>query len=183
MTCVLQTFLLSLQLGALMWRLGGAPAGSEVDAAMKDLDLNGDGFIEFQEFARWYYTSEAKLRGEMHHAFDAIDRNGNGEIDNEELVNVLTMLGKHPSGEELRKIRKDLDDNKDGVITRKEFYKWYESSLFFKLRKDDAEAEVLDYDTLLPTFPKENIQAQIVYILTFPLILICYGTIPNLNKV
>lgn len=27
-----------------------------VDSALKDLDLNEDGVIDFDEFARWYFT-------------------------------------------------------------------------------------------------------------------------------
>lgn len=35
----------------------------ELDAALKDLDLNGDGVIDQKEFARWYFTGMKSYNG------------------------------------------------------------------------------------------------------------------------
>ena len=44
------------ELQALSKRLGAPLSDEELDTALKDLDLNGDGVIDFEEFCRWYFT-------------------------------------------------------------------------------------------------------------------------------
>ena len=36
--------------------LGFEMSDYELDVALRDLDLNDDGVIDFEEFSRWYFT-------------------------------------------------------------------------------------------------------------------------------
>ena len=165
-----------------MVRLDADPTDVELEKAMNEIDLNGDGNIEYDEFRKWYAISEAKIRGEMRHAFELIDANGNNQVDHDELATLLRLLGKEATDDEMEQIRKELDRDEDGIISKEEFFMWYESSVFFKTRLQDAKRDLEDEETLLPLFPEEDVSAQILYIVSLPIILVCYGTIPNLNK-
>jgi len=44
------------ELAALSKILGHELTEEQLDTALKDLDLNEDGVIDFDEFARWYFT-------------------------------------------------------------------------------------------------------------------------------
>jgi Ca2+-binding EF-hand superfamily protein len=35
----------------------------ELDTALKDLDLNGDGVIDLKEFSRWWFTGKKEFNG------------------------------------------------------------------------------------------------------------------------
>ena len=51
------------ELGLLLAQLGQPLTKEQLDAAMKDLDLNGDGVIDKEEFARWYFTGMKAYNG------------------------------------------------------------------------------------------------------------------------
>ena len=82
----------------------------------------------------------------------------------------------------MEEIKKELDRDGDGIISKEEFFAWYETSVFFQSRLEDAKRELEDYDSCLPLFPENDVSAQIMYVVSLPLIIVCYGTIPNLNK-
>jgi len=44
------------ELALLSKELGNELTDEELEKALKDLDLNGDGVIDFKEFSRWYFT-------------------------------------------------------------------------------------------------------------------------------
>ena len=54
--------------------------------------------------------------------FDQFDTNKNGQIDAEELKNLLGVMGKNPeSEEEFENLRKEMDHNGDGIIEFQDF--------------------------------------------------------------
>jgi hypothetical protein len=44
------------ELAAMMAELGTSLTDEQVEAALKDLDMNGDGVVDFSEFASWYFS-------------------------------------------------------------------------------------------------------------------------------
>jgi hypothetical protein len=51
------------ELRALSEQLGTVLNDEQVELALKDLDLNGDGVIDISEFARWYFTGMKSYNG------------------------------------------------------------------------------------------------------------------------
>jgi Ca2+-binding EF-hand superfamily protein len=45
-----------VELAAMMAKLGTTLDDEQVDTALKTLDLNDDGVIDFSEFTRWYFS-------------------------------------------------------------------------------------------------------------------------------
>lgn len=51
------------ELGQLQADLGQPLEPEKLEAAMKELDLNGDGVIDKEEFSRWYFTGMKSYSG------------------------------------------------------------------------------------------------------------------------
>lgn len=51
------------ELGQLSAQLGQPLDDEQLEAAMKDLDLNGDGVIDKDEFSRWFFTGMKAYNG------------------------------------------------------------------------------------------------------------------------
>jgi len=70
----------------------------------------------------------AKIAGDADYVFKTIDKNGDGEIDKEELGLLFERLDAHMSPEELDEVFEQLDQDQDGVISEEEFNTWYINS-------------------------------------------------------
>jgi K+-dependent Na+/Ca+ exchanger-like protein len=66
--------------------------GDMLKALERRLDLNGDGQIQYKEFAAWYFASEARLSREIDDKFHEVDLNRDGSIDEAEFKTLLTSL-------------------------------------------------------------------------------------------
>ncbi|RNA20017.1 calmodulin [Brachionus plicatilis] len=96
---------------------------SQVQAAMKQMDRNGDGEISFSEFKRvmevqFYrkYTND-----EIRCIFDHFDRDNSGFITADELREALSKIGKTFRNEEIERMIKAIDKDNDGRISINEF--------------------------------------------------------------
>jgi len=77
---------------------------------------------------------------EFKEAFNIFDKDGNGEITTKELGTVLRSLGQIPSEETLKQIIAEVDYDKNGTISFKEFLGLMEK----KLRENDTEDELIE---------------------------------------
>jgi calmodulin len=68
-----------------MAQLGSDVSDVEVAAAFEDMDADGNGVVDFDEFTVWYVKSEMRLKVEINKAFEKLDKDGDGYIDAEEL--------------------------------------------------------------------------------------------------
>lgn len=68
---------------------------------------------------------QAAADGDVKSAFNAIDKDGSGGIDKNELGSLMSTLSQNLTDEELEKAMKELDLNGDGVISFHEFCRWY----------------------------------------------------------
>ena len=114
------------ELGMVIRAAGGNPTEEDIQDVLKEYDINKNGKIEFNEFLTYY---EAKYREpdseeELKSAFKVFDKDGNGFIDKDELMNVVTTLGEPLSPEEADEMIRDADTNRDGRIDYKEFVKF-----------------------------------------------------------
>lgn len=170
----------------------------QVDEVRKELDLNGDGQICWDEFKQWYNSSEDRVREEMQRAFDKIASVSVMEdpncIDAVGLRAVLKEIGgmKELNEEEFEKqldvAMDDIDTNEDGLIQRAEFYKWYENSMFWALKNADigegisnddcSEEDDDDVDSLV--WPADaDCSVKAFWIISAPLNYLLAYTVPN----
>ncbi|XP_019640784.1 PREDICTED: calcium-binding mitochondrial carrier protein SCaMC-2-like isoform X4 [Branchiostoma belcheri] len=78
---------------------------------LKKSDKDDDEEIEFAEFVKYMSEHQRKLKL----TFDKLDKNKDGRIDTEEIIEALRGLGVHIDKSEANKIMKSMD--KDGTLT------------------------------------------------------------------
>lgn len=66
-----------------------------------------------------------KIIGDANFVFEKVDKDGNGNIDQDELRQLFELLELHATNEEINDVFSRLDTNADGVISREEFTEWY----------------------------------------------------------
>ncbi|XP_053382134.1 calmodulin-beta-like isoform X2 [Mercenaria mercenaria] len=125
------------ELGKAMRFLGMSPTQQEVSDAMRTLDVNGNGRIEFQEFYSFMQAEMSKVSdGDftnkeevIRSAFRTFDKDGNGFIDAKELRIAMKKLGESLTDKELEDMMKQADVDGDGKINYEEFVKmWCEAT-------------------------------------------------------
>jgi calmodulin len=73
-------------------------------------------------------------------AWELFDDDHSGQIDSNELLNVLKKLGLNPTEEELQEIIHDIDKDNDGTIDYSEFLQLMSN----KLKDAQTEEELLE---------------------------------------
>ncbi len=109
-----------------MKSLGQAPDASEVADMINDVDVNGDGEIDFAEFLEMMARrlgTENNQNEELRQAFQVFDKDGDGHITGVELKLVMKQLGEDLSDEQLADMMREADSNGDGHIDFAEFCK------------------------------------------------------------
>ncbi|KAL0461942.1 UNVERIFIED_CONTAM: putative calcium-binding protein CML18 [Sesamum latifolium] len=89
---------------------------------MSELDTDGDGFIDLNEFKAFHYGGRDEGR-ELKEAFDLYDKDKNGRISASELHGVLRSLGEKCSVEDCEGMISSFDVDGDGCINFEEFKK------------------------------------------------------------
>lgn len=97
-------------------------AKANVEKIMETIDVDNNGFIEYEEFLRASLNKEKLLSKEnIRMAFNLFDRDGSGFISKEEIKSVLGK-GKADNVENVwEKIIEEIDLNQDGEISFEEF--------------------------------------------------------------
>ena len=115
------------ELGTVMRSLGNNPTDSELQDMINEVDADGNGTLEFDEFcqlmARQMLDSNQQEE-ELKQRFAMFDKDSNGTIDREELRDVMQQLGEKLSEEEIEEMIQDADQNGDGVIDYNEFVRY-----------------------------------------------------------
>ncbi|KAH7516282.1 probable calcium-binding protein CML25 [Ziziphus jujuba] len=113
----------SSELGSIMGSLGQHATDDELRKMIKEVDSDGDGFIDLNEFIELNtkgVDSKEALEN-LKDAFSVYDIDGNGSISAEELHKVLRSLGDECSIAECRKMISGVDCDGDGTISFEEF--------------------------------------------------------------
>ncbi|KAG9473758.1 troponin C, skeletal muscle isoform X1 [Eleutherodactylus coqui] len=119
------------ELGTVMRMLGQTPTKEELDAIIEEVDEDGSGTIDFEEFLvmmvrQMKEDAQGKSEEELAECFRIFDKNADGYIDGEELAEILRSSGESITDEEIEELMKDGDKNNDGKIDFDEFLKMME---------------------------------------------------------
>jgi len=113
------------ELGTVMRSLGQEISNAEIQHMIQEVDTDGDGSVDFDEFltlmTRQMQFSEEE--DEFRAAFRVFDKDGSGSISAEELKQVMRDLGENLTEKELEDMIRDADSDGDGFIDYEEFTK------------------------------------------------------------
>lgn len=111
------------ELGVVMRSLGQRPTETELRDMVSNVDQDGNGSIEFNEFLQMMSKKMKGAEGEdeLREAFRVFDKNNDGLISNSELRHVMTNLGEKLSDEEVDDMIKEADLDGDGMVNYAEF--------------------------------------------------------------
>ena len=116
-------YITTKELGDIMKNLGQTPSEAELQDMINEVDIDGNGTIDFKEFlglmARKMRDNDSEE--ELIEAFKVFDRDGNGLISNVELQHVMTSLGENVTMDEVDEMIKEADLDGDGYINYEEF--------------------------------------------------------------
>ncbi|XP_011703020.1 PREDICTED: calmodulin-beta-like isoform X1 [Wasmannia auropunctata] len=111
------------ELGVVMRSLGQRPSETELRDMVNEVDQDGNGTIEFNEFLQMMSKKMKSADGEdeLREAFRVFDKNNDGLISSKELRHVMTNLGEKLSEEEVDDMIKEADLDGDGMVNYEEF--------------------------------------------------------------
>jgi calmodulin len=116
-------FITIKELGEIMKNLGQTPTDAELQDMINEVDIDGNGNIDFKEFLGLMARKmrDTDTEEELIEAFKVFDRDSNGLISAQELKHVMTSLGEKVSDEEVEEMIRDADIDGDGYINYEEF--------------------------------------------------------------
>ncbi|XP_064623165.1 calmodulin-A-like [Lineus longissimus] len=113
------------ELGTVMRSLGQNPSESELQEMVNEVDTDGNGTIDFEEFLAMMAKKmrDADSEEEIREAFRVFDKEGNGFLNAAQLKVVMANLGEKLTEEEVDEMVREADLDGDGVVSYEEFAK------------------------------------------------------------
>ena len=90
---------------------------------LSEVDFDGNGTMEFNEFLVAMARNKNNSENEMINAFGVLDRSQNGYINAKDLRHVFFCMGENYSLDEINEMLKIIDEDGDGNINFQEFLK------------------------------------------------------------
>ena len=106
--------------------IGDFKTDKEILQMIREVDLDKNGTIEFNEFAIYFDKQIGSIqtrREEMRLTFNTFDINGDGFITFDELKTVFSSLGEEMDVENMKNMIQKVDLNHDGKLDFNEFAK------------------------------------------------------------
>lgn len=116
-----------------MRALGFEPKKDEIKKMIADIDKDGSGTIDFEEFLQMMTAKmgERDSREEIMKAFKLFDDDNTGFITLKNLQRVAKELGENLTVEELQEMIDEADRNGDGQIDEEEFFRIMKKTSLF----------------------------------------------------
>ncbi|XP_059658121.1 calmodulin-2-like isoform X2 [Cornus florida] len=114
------------EIGTVMRALGGNPTEAELKDMINEVDADGSGTIDRQEFLDLMarrLKADPKTEGDLREAFRVFDKDESGFITADELRHVMTSLGEKLTDEEVNEMIDEADGDGDKQISYEEFFK------------------------------------------------------------
>ena len=110
------------ELGTVMRSLGQNPTEAELQDMINEVDVDGNGTIDFPEFLSLMARKmkDQDTEEELIEAFKAFDH-GSGRISSSEIRQVMASLGQKMTEEEVEELIRGADVDGDGHINYEEF--------------------------------------------------------------
>ena len=111
------------ELGTVMRSLGQNPTEAELDDMIAEVDIDGSGEIEFDEFLK-LMTKKMKDKEtdeEIREAFNEFDRDKDGKISKEELQHMMKNYGEKLTLDEIEELISEVDMDGSNAITYDSF--------------------------------------------------------------
>ena len=120
------------ELTSVMASFGNVISSADLDIALKSVDIDGNGVVDFKEFLELMEgnTLVESVDAEMKGLFDMFDIDRDEFITEKEIKTVMKKLGEKVKKKQIRKMIKEADDNKDGKISFNEFKTMLETGNF-----------------------------------------------------
>ena len=111
------------ELANAMESMGQNPTDEEINEMMREVDLNRDGKIDFDEFMAIMTKNspETQTEEEVINAFRVFDKDGKGLISSAELKHIMMTIGDKMTEEEADEMVNEADIDEDGMINYEEF--------------------------------------------------------------
>jgi len=111
------------ELGTVMKTLGLNPTEDELQQMVAEVDTDGNGEIDFDEFVEMMVKKmeEDKSDEEILECFQVLDRDGDGFISESDLRDIMTTMGEKFTDEELSDMIREVDADMDGQVSYEEF--------------------------------------------------------------
>lgn len=108
----------SVELGTVMRSLGQNPTEEELQDMINEVDADGNGTIDFEEFLAMMAKkmSTAGSDEEIREAFKVFDKDDDGFISASELRSVMANLGETLSDIEIDEMIREADEDGDGQV-------------------------------------------------------------------
>ncbi|KAK0582521.1 hypothetical protein LWI29_026557 [Acer saccharum] len=100
--------------------LGQEDMNGEVTKIFGVADLNGDDFIDFKEFTEVHKMGGVRTR-DIKNAFRMFDKNRDGKISAEDILEILQRLGEGCSLQDCRQMVRAVDTDCDGMVDMDDF--------------------------------------------------------------
>ena len=113
----------SLELANILKAINIGISDEEIKEIMTEIDLEGNGEINYEEFISILNRREKDVdtEEELLKAFKAFDKEGNGLININELKNIMLTVGNNLSESEINDMLTEADTDMDGFINYEEF--------------------------------------------------------------
>jgi Ca2+-binding EF-hand superfamily protein len=114
-----------------MRNMGNELPLEEIKGMIADLDSDGSGEIDFEEFIHFMQmtqvSEELTDEEEVIRAFQTFDKDGNGWLSCDEFKHILCNLGDKFTEQECMEIFKEADLNNDGRLEYREFVNFWKT--------------------------------------------------------
>merc|ERR1711893_194178 len=122
-----QEFLSAEDLDDILRAMGFRPSKEELKEILEEIDEDGSGEIEFNEFCQLCAKflveepDEDTLRNELKEAFRIYDKDGSGAITTDQLREIIGELDPRLTSEDLDGIIEEIDEDGSGTMDFDEF--------------------------------------------------------------